>query len=169
MQIASDTPQDKNLYKTDNALSKYNILQLSSELYFTVVKILKFPMCQPLCSVSGLIGALVHVCVVIVFLASLQRVHYLEKIHDSKDGRTDGQRTTNEENDASQLHFSIYILNPHRLVIPSSSLWSSSISAPNSSLDHSSATELVLSLLCQINGFATLYKGVAVVELGWRG
>jgi len=45
MQIASDTPQDKNLYKTDNALSEYNILQLSSELYFTVVKILKFPMC----------------------------------------------------------------------------------------------------------------------------
>jgi len=44
MQIASDTPQDKNLYKTDNALSEYNILQLSSELYFTVVKILKFPM-----------------------------------------------------------------------------------------------------------------------------
>jgi len=48
MQIASDTPQDKNLYKTDNALSEYNILQLSSELYFTVVKILKFPMCKVL-------------------------------------------------------------------------------------------------------------------------
>ena len=46
MQIASGTPQNKNLYKTDNALSKYNILQLSSELYFTVVKILKFPMCK---------------------------------------------------------------------------------------------------------------------------
>jgi len=45
MQIASDTPQNKNLYKTDNALSGYSILHLSSELYFIVVKILKFPMC----------------------------------------------------------------------------------------------------------------------------
>jgi len=64
MQIASDTPKDKNLNKTDNALSEYNILQLSSELYFTVVKILKFPMCKvgvlgpcatnPACVLNGL-------------------------------------------------------------------------------------------------------------------
>jgi len=76
-------------------------------------------------------------------------------------------RTTNEENDTSQLHLSIYTINPRRLVVPSSSLWLSSVSAPDSSLDHYSATKLALSFRCQTNGFATLYKGVVMVELGW--
>ena len=62
-------------------------------------------------------GALeIHVCVMTVFLASLQRVQYLEMIHErvpSKDRRTDGQRTTDEENGASQLHLIYYIFNPH--------------------------------------------------------
>ena len=44
LQIASDTPQNKNLYKTDNNLLKYNISQLSFDLYSTLVKTLKFPM-----------------------------------------------------------------------------------------------------------------------------
>jgi len=39
-----------------------------------------------------------HACVVIVFLVSLQSAIH-ERI-GSKDGRTDGQGTTNEENDA---------------------------------------------------------------------
>ena len=44
---ASDTSWNKNLYKTENALSEYNILQSSSELtsiYY--IKTLKFPMLQ---------------------------------------------------------------------------------------------------------------------------
>jgi len=90
-----------------------------------------------------------------VFLAS----DYIEtamiyKIMHSKDRRTNGQRTTDEENGASQHHL-IYIIHP---------TWSPFISP-----DHSSDPKPALSFRCQTNGFAMLYKVVVMFEPGWSG
>ena len=52
---------------------------------------------------------------------------------------------------------------------PDSSFWSPFVSPRNSSPDHSSATELVLSFRCQTNGFSTLNRGVVMCEPGWPG
>ena len=91
--------------------------------------------------------------------------------------RMDEQMAREQPTKQTMLHnfiYSIYSINPRRawsssVSAPGSSLWSSSISALDSSLDHSSATKLVLSFRCQISGFSTAYKGIVMVELGQRG
>ena len=82
----------------------------------------------------------------------------MEEYIISKDRQTSGQRTTDDESGASQLHL-IYTINPHLVTF----------SPHNSSPDRSSNPEPALSFRYQTNGFATLYKGVVIFEQGWRG
>ena len=42
----SGAPPNIKLCKVNNTISEDNILQLSLELYFVVIKTLKFPMCK---------------------------------------------------------------------------------------------------------------------------
>ena len=47
--------------------------------------------------------------------------------------------------------------------------WPPFVSPHNPSPGRFSDTEPALSFRCQTNGFVTLYKGIVMVELGWRG
>ena len=82
----------------------------------------------------------------------------MEEYIISKDRQTSGQRTTDDESGASQLHL-IYTINPHLVTF----------SPHNSSPDRSSNPEPALSFRYQTNGFATLYKGVVIFEPGCKG
>jgi len=86
--------------------------------------------------------------------------------------RMDKQTAREQSTKKTTLHNSIsstLVVWSSTVSAPDSSRWSPFVSPRNSSPDHFSAIELVLSFRCQINGFSTLNRDVVMCEPGSGG